>query len=190
MNKLLITVLLSIIATPALAHTDAGAVEGFTAGFHHPWYGLDHLLAMVAVGMLASLKGSKAIWMIPLIFVGMMAAGGVMGVAGLTVPFIELGIIGSIIIFGLLITVNANLATPVIAVIAGFFAIMHGHAHGTEMPVNALGLTYGFGFMLATAMLHGVGIGIGLTASRPAFRTAVRAGGAAICAAGLFFLIA
>lgn len=190
MTRFLLMVALVFAVAPAQAHTGAGAVFGLAAGISHPLHGIDHLLAMIAVGMLAALRGGRALWIVPLAFVGVMVLGGVLGVANVPLPFVELGIALSVVVLGALVAFDARFATPVVAAIVGFFALMHGHAHGTEMPGTALGMTYGLGFVAATAALHGLGIGIGLAGTKQAFRSAVRFGGAAMAVAGLVLLAA
>ncbi|ESW70565.1 protein hupE [Mesorhizobium sp. LSJC285A00] len=131
------------------------------AGFAHPLFGLDHVTVMVAVGLWAALKGGRALWAWPAAFVGLMLAGGVMGVAGVPVPFAEPAILASIVALGLLIAAAVDLPVATGAGIIGLFAVFHGHAHGTEIPETAGGLEYLAGFALATALLHGAGIGLG-----------------------------
>jgi urease accessory protein len=147
---------LCLIPTAALAHTGVGSTSGFVHGFMHPLSGLDHQLAMIMVGIFAYQLGGRALWLVPLTFVSVMALGGFLGVMGVPVPFVEVGIALSVIVLGAIVAfgVKAPLAVAVAAV--GFFAIFHGHAHGTEMPLDVAGATYGLGFMLATAVLHTV----------------------------------
>ena len=124
--------------------------------------GIDHLLAMTAVGLFAAHLGGRALWAVPATFVAVMALGGVSGAAGISLPFVETAIALSVVVFGLMIF--SGMAPPVLAAMAlvGIFAIFHGHAHGTEMPVDGSGILYGIGFMVATALLHGFGITLGL----------------------------
>jgi len=183
----------TLVATPALAHTGVGTVSGFASGFGHPVGGLDHLLAMVAVGILASQQGGKSIWLLPLSFVAMMIVGGILGAASVALPLVELGIVGSVIVLGAVIALGKHLPTGAAMALVGLFAVFHGHAHGTEMPTTASGVEYGVGFALATAALHAVGLGLGLTVKQIAQKTApvaLRAGGGAIAAAGVFLLAA
>ncbi|MCW2306263.1 HupE/UreJ family protein [Rhodobium gokarnense] len=194
MNRSLLplSLLLTAVASPALAHTGVGGGSGFATGFGHPLGGLDHILAMVAVGFLAAQMGGRMLWALPLAFLGMMVVGGAAGMAGIGVPFVELGIVGSIIVFGAVIAFGRSLPLGAAVVLVGAFAIFHGHAHGTEMPADASGLAYGAGFLLATAILHAIGIGIGVAAqmTSAAFgKTAVRAGGGAIALAGVALLV-
>lgn len=177
--------LLTLAAGPALAHTGVGTASGFAAGFAHPVGGLDHVLAMVAVGILAAQQGGRALWLVPAAFVGMMIVGGALGVASVPVPFVELGIVGSVVVLGAVIAVGRRLPVALAMALAGLFAVFHGHAHGTEMPLAASGLAYGAGFVLATAMLHAAGIGLGIGAMKAARPLAFRLGGGAIALAGL-----
>lgn len=151
---------LSLIALPtaAFAHTGAGDTAGFLHGFAHPVGGLDHVLAMVAVGVFAVVLGGRAVWLVPLSFVGMMAVGFLLGIGHVDVPFVELGIALSSVVIGGVAALGRPM--PVVAAMAlvGGFAIFHGHAHGAEMPADAAGLTYALGFITATALLHAAGI--------------------------------
>lgn len=175
----------------AQAHTGQGDASGFVHGFSHPFSGLDHILAMVAVGLFAAQRGGKALWLIPLSFVGMMAVGGALGVYGVGLPMVELGIAASVIVLGTAVALRVNLPVAAAMGLVGFFAIFHGHAHGAEMPVDAAGLTYALGFMLATAILHCIGLaaglGIGFVANDrvPAFS---RIAGGAMAVAGVGIL--
>ena len=172
-----------LVAIPgaALAHPghDAG---GFAHGLVHPLGGLDHVLTMVAVGLYAALPGGRALWLVPATFVGVMAIGGALGAAGYPLPYVETGIALSVIVLGLAVALRVSLPTLGAMALAGLFAIFHGHTHGAEMPLGVSGVTYAAGFMLATALLHGAGIAIGLAAGRLAerggWRVAQVAGGA------------
>ena len=175
----------------ALAHTGAGTASGFAHGLVHPVGGLDHVLAMVAVGLYAALLGGRAVWLVPASFVGLMAAGGALGMAGLALPHHEIGIALSVVALGLAVALRISLPTLIAMALAGLFAIFHGHAHGAEMPDGA-GPSHAAGFMLATALLHGVGIALGLGAgalSAPGgWRAAQAAGGATALAGGAILL--
>ncbi|GAB6054134.1 HupE/UreJ family protein [Magnetospira thiophila] len=180
-------------ATPALAHTGAGSVSGFSAGFGHPVGGLDHVLAMVAVGILAAQMGGKSMWFVPASFVGMMIVGGLFGMIGVPVPFVEIGIVGSVIVLGGVIAAGRQMPMGLAMALVGVMAIFHGHAHGTEMPVNASGLEYGVGFAVATTTLHAAGIGLSIAVQKMAEKIApiaVRVGGGGIAAAGALLFIA
>ena len=182
--------ILVLLPGAALAHPghDAG---GFAHGVMHPLGGLDHVLAMVAVGLYAALLGGRALWLVPATFVGVMAIGGALGAAGYPLPYTEIGIALSVIVLGLAVALRASLPTLAAMALVGLFAIFHGHAHGAEMPADAAAVSYATGFMLATALLHGAGIAIGLAAGRLAerggWRIAQVAGGA-IALAGVALL--
>ena len=159
--KTLSTVLV-LAPTIALAHTGHGDTSGLMHGFTHPITGVDHVLAMVAVGVLAAQLGGRALWLVPLGFVGVMAVAGAFGMAGIQLPAAEVGIALSVFVLGL--AVAFRLSPPELAAMAlvGFFAVFHGHVHGAEMPAAASGVAYAAGFVGATAMLHAVGVGVGL----------------------------
>lgn len=146
----------------ANAHTGIGDTSGFSHGFLHPVGGLDHILAMVTVGLFAAQLGGRAVWLVPFSFVGVMALGGALGLAGVALPFVELGIGLSVVVLGAVVAFRLRAAVPLAMALVGFFAIFHGYAHGAEMPENAAGLAYGMGFMLGTAFLHAIGVGAGL----------------------------
>ncbi|TIO34835.1 HupE/UreJ family protein [Mesorhizobium sp.] len=184
----LLAILLLAAAMPAYAHVGVGTTSSFSAGFMHPLSGLDHLTAMIAVGLLAALKGGKAIVAWPLAFVGVMLAGGALGTLQVPVPFVEPGILASVVVLGLLVALAVDLPVSAGVAIIGLFAMFHGHAHGTEVPENAGGLDYMAGFAVATALLHAVGIvaGLGFGIRSPGLARA--AGGAcAAIGAGLVF---
>jgi urease accessory protein len=182
---------LLITAAAAEAHTGVGSTMGFIHGLGHPFSGLDHILAMVAVGLFAANLGGRALWLVPLSFVAMMAVGGALGVAGVDMPFVEIGIAASVIVLGLAVAMQWNLPVAGAMALVGFFSLFHGHAHGAEMPTDASGLAYGVGFVLATAILHligiGLGLGIGMLAKATSKRT-MQAGGAVMSLAGAAML--
>lgn len=163
MKRLLQLALLSLCLVPtvALAHVGVGSTSGSMHGFMHPLTGLDHQLAMILVGIFAYQLGGRALWLVPLTFVSVMALGGFLGVAGIPVPFVETGIALSVVVLGAIVAFGIKAPVAVAMGVVGLFAIFHGHAHGSEMPMDASGFEYGIGFMLATAILHAIGIGIG-----------------------------
>jgi urease accessory protein len=178
---------LGVMAAPAMAHTGAGAATGFMLGFLHPFGGLDHLLAMTAIGIWASYLGGRALWSVPAAFVGMMIAGAIFGAPGVAMPLVETGIALSVVALGALLAFKVQ--TPVAAgmALAGLFALMHGQAHGAEMPASGSGFLYGLGFCAATALLHATGVGLGLWTKPNVTRwvgAAVSAAGVALLAAG------
>jgi len=180
-----------LLPTAAWAHPGHGEAAGFVQGFVHPVTGIDHVLAMIAVGLFAANLGGRALWAVPLSFVSVMALGGALGAAGIAVPFVEAGIAVSVIVLGLAVALRWQAPVTAAMGVVGLFAIFHGHAHGAEMPVDAAGLEYGLGFMLATAALHAVGIGLGIGIARFSRAHAPRAiqiGGAAMAVAGLGIL--
>jgi urease accessory protein len=172
----------------AWAHEGTADLSGFSAGFMHPLLGWDHLLAMVAVGLWGSLLGGQAIWLLPVAFPLMMAAGGALGVAGVAIPGVEVGIASSAIVLGAAVASVVRPAFWIAMILVGAFAILHGHAHGTELPLAASPLTYSGGFVVATGLLHLVGIGMGTFSDSPSGLIGVRLAGLAIAVAGIAFL--
>lgn len=156
--RLILALLLALIPTAAFAHTGVGDTAGFIHGFEHPIGGIDHVLAMVAVGVFAFVLGGRALWLVPLAFVGMMAVGFLLGIAGTEVPFVELGIALSSVVIGGTAALGRPMPVILAMAIVGVFAIFHGHAHGAEMPTDTSGLMYALGFLVATALLHIAGI--------------------------------
>lgn len=178
------SVVATAIATPALAHSGQHGFGGFAAGFVHPFGGLDHVLAMVGVGLFAALLGGRAIWAVPGSFVGMMLVGGVLGMSGIPVPAFEIGIVASIIVLGALVTWGRPLAPMAAMALVGFFAVFHGYAHGIEVPVAGAGAAYCIGFALASLSLHGLGVGAGTGMLKQ--RQAMRLSGMAVALAGFW----
>ena len=143
----------------AEAHTFGSQGAGLIAGLTHPFVGLDHLLAMIAVGIWAGQLGGRAVWLIPLTFVSVMAAAATLASFGLLLPLMEPAIACSVLVLGLLIAGSVRLPTSVGVLLVSLFAVFHGYAHGLELPQAASPILYGAGFVLATALLHGLGIG-------------------------------
>jgi len=179
----------TLVPGVALAHTGVGATGGFVHGFAHPIGGLDHVLAMVLVGVFAWQLGGRALWLVPAVFVGVMALGGILGVAGMDVPFVEVGIALSVVVLGAVVAIGVKAPVAVAMALAGLFAIFHGHAHGTELPESANAMTFAAGFVIATGLLHLAGIALGLLVKWPWGRVVVRAGGFAIALIGALFLV-
>ncbi|AZV18594.1 MULTISPECIES: HupE/UreJ family protein [unclassified Mesorhizobium] len=177
-------ILLLAAAMPAYAHVGIGTASSFTAGFMHPLSGLDHMTVMVAVGLWAALKGGKAVLAWPAAFVGVMLVGGALGMLHMPLPFVEPGILASVVTLGLLVALAIDLPVSAGVAIIGLFALFHGHAHGTEVPENAGGLEYMAGFAIATLLLHAAGIAAGLSLGIR-FRGVARAAGAACAAIGI-----
>lgn len=173
----------------AFAHTGVGQTTGFLHGFGHPMGGTDHMLAMVAVGLWAAQIGGRALWGVPCAFVGVMVLGGVLGIAGFPVPFVEEGILVSILVLGILTAGAFKLPLFYSSLIVGLFAIFHGHAHGVEMPESFGAASYAIGFALATAMLHLLGIGLGMLLQKTNLQTVSRFVGGAIALSGIYLAI-
>lgn len=173
----------------ALAHVGQGDIGGgFIAGVEHPVFGLDHVVAMVAVGIWGAQLGLPAIWVLPVTFPLVMAFGGVLGGMGVPIPGIEIGIAVSAIALGCMIAFAARPPLWVAAVLVGVFAIFHGYAHGAELPGSANAIAYSVGFVVATGCLHLLGILIGVAKRWPAGARALRVCGVLIAACGLYFL--
>jgi urease accessory protein len=172
---------------PALAHTGESA-GGFLSGLSHPVFGPDHVVAMVAVGLWGAFLGAPAIWLLPVVFPLVMAAGGVLGIIGVPLPAVETGIASSAIILGLMVALAARPPLWAAAVLVGAFAIFHGYAHGKELPDGANAVAYSAGFVIATGLLHLCGIAFGWLSRWPAGRLAVRGAGGAIALVGVAYL--
>jgi urease accessory protein len=185
---LAVFVLLLSSARPALAHAQKGEAAGFLTGFLHPISGLDHVLAMVAVGLWGAQLGAPAIWLLPVAFPMVMAMGGMLGLLGVPLPGIEYGIAASAILLGIAVMLEARPPLAVAATLVGFFAVFHGHAHGTELSPGQSALFYSMGFVIATGSLHAVGITIGTVHRWPWGQSLLRVAGAAVTLGGLFFM--
>lgn len=173
-----IAALLMLAAGPAIAHVGHGSTASFAAGLGHPLGGLDHVTVMVLVGLWAGLKGGRALWVWPATFVGVMLIGGILGMEGVPLPFVEPAILASVVALALLVALAVDLPVSVGAGILALFALFHGHVHGTEVAGTLSGVEYMAGFALATAALHLAGIGYALTMTHFSLRTAVRVVGA------------
>ena len=186
----------ALVLTPSLAFAHPGLpghAHDLATGFVHPLGGIDHVLAMVAVGLFAAQLGGRALWLVPASFVAAMAAAGLGGMSGVALPMVETGIAASIVVLGGAIALRLSMPVAAAAALAGFFAIFHGYAHGLETPETASGLMYGLGFVAATALLHGLGIGICLAVGRldGSFgRNLVRVAGSLAAVAGVVMLAA
>jgi urease accessory protein len=154
---------LAVALTPTLAFANPAITPaaGLVQGFLHPLSGLDHIFAMVTVGLLAFKLGGRALWLLPVTFVLVMAGGGALGAAGIAIPYVGVGIALSVVVLGAIVASGVQMPVALAVGMVGFFAILHGHAHGTEMAQGASGLSYAAGFMTATAMLHVGGISLG-----------------------------
>jgi len=175
---------LFFFAFAAQAHTEQSTGGGFLTGFLHPVTGVDHLLAMLAVGMWGAQLGMPAIWVLPVAFPLVMAIGGVLGIAGVPLPGAEPAIVLSVILLGAMIAFGRRPPLVLAAALVAFFAIFHGYAHGRELPNQANAVDFCAGFVLATGCIHLTGIGIGTVTKLPRGAQMLRAGGTAIALTG------
>ncbi|MFO1207660.1 MAG: HupE/UreJ family protein [Amaricoccus sp.] len=191
MHRRVLALLAALAPTAALAHTGIGAHGGspFGAGFLHPFLGADHMLTMVSVGLFAAMTGGRARWACPASFVGAMVAGGCLGFEGAGLPVIEPMILASVVVLGAAIAFALRPPLPLACAVIALFGMAHGYAHGLEAP-GLGGLPYAAGFVVATSMLHGVGLALGFAAGslgRPAFARAI---GALACLGGVALVLA
>lgn len=170
------------------AHIESGQAGGFLDGLAHPVSGLDHVLAMVAVGLWGAQLGAPAMWLLPIAFPLMMAVGGLLGLIGLPLGGVEIGIAVSSVILGGLVLGEIRMPVLGAMLVVAFFAVFHGHAHGTELPAGQNAMLYSLGFVIATGTLHAVGIGIGTVHRWDFGRAALRGAGSLVMAGGLVFL--
>jgi urease accessory protein len=188
----LVSVLVALTG-PAFAHSGHGHVGGFVHGLMHPIGGLDHVLVMVAVGLYAVRLGGRALWLMPATFIAFMAFGGLLGTFRIADPFFEIGVATSVVMLGLAVALRANMPTITAIALVGLVATVHGYAHGAEMPGDISGYAYAAGFMLATALLHGAGIALGLLMGHLreiVRRRAMQLSGSAMALAGVAMLAA
>lgn len=176
--------LLILVPNLAYAHVGIGVASGWTHGMLHPFTGLDHLCAMIAVGLWAQQLGGRALLLAPLTFVSVMASGGLLGMNAIMLPFIEGGILASLLVLGVLIAAAIRLPLIASLTLVGFFALFHGYAHGAEMPRSASGLSYALSFMLSTAALHLTGIGMATLLAKTGHVQWLRLAGASIALTG------
>jgi urease accessory protein len=179
---------LPALSSAAFAHVGLHTA-GFADGLAHPFLGLDHVLAMVAVGLWASQLGRPAFWLLPACFPAVMAFGAVLGANGLPLPWVEIAIAASVVILGAAIAVSLKPSLLVSVTLIAAFALLHGHSHGAELPQAASALAYGAGFVAATLGLHAIGLALGAWSGRPHVRLAIRTAGAAIAAVGAVLLV-
>jgi urease accessory protein len=175
-------------AQAAYAHPQKGEAAGFLTGFQHPISGLDHVLAMIAVGLWGAQLGAPAVWLLPVAFPMVMAMGGMLGLMGVPLPGVEIGIAASAILLGAAVMFEVRPPLAAAAVLVAFFAIFHGHAHGTELPPGQSGLLYSTGFVVATGLLHAVGISIGVVHRWLWGQKLLRVAGASVALGGFFFM--
>ncbi|MGZ3241527.1 MAG: HupE/UreJ family protein [Burkholderiaceae bacterium] len=181
--------MIGLFMTPAFAHVSVSHLAiGFDAGFVHPFSGIDHLLAMLAIGIWAAQNKRPALWVLPIVFPSMMAVGAVVAVVGVHFPGMEIGVASSVAVLGLLIAFAVNMPVWAASLLVSLFAIAHGYAHGVELPSGASVLRYGAGFVMATALLHLIGLAVGLVASDKVAAKVVRIAGAGIGATGMYLL--
>lgn len=184
--------LVMLIAQSAQAHVEGGQAAGFASGFHHPWSGWDHIVAMIAVGLWGAQLGPPAVWVLPVVFPMVMAFGGFLGLIKVPLPGVEYGIAISAIALGAMVMAEVKSTKKgflvFAAILVGFFGMFHGHAHGTELQEGHNALMYSIGFVIATGLLHACGIGIGLIHRWPSGKIVLRGAGAAIALAGIYFL--
>ena len=187
-TKYLAGVAVALAAVPASAHTGTGLPGGWLAGFVHPFSGLHHLLAMVAVGLWGAFLGRPLIYVLPVIFPLMMVVGAMLGMFDVPLPPVELGIALSVLVLGACIALALRAPTWLACLIVALFAVFHGYAHGKELPSAADPVGYSAGFVLATGLLHVFGIAIGAVKTRPGADFAIRSLGALIAVAGSWYL--
>jgi urease accessory protein len=176
-------------STAAFAHIGDHSHMSFSEGLLHPFSGLDHVLAMVAVGLWASQLGGRALWLLPLTFPVVMAVGAAMGFGGVSLAWIEIGIALSVVVLGAMVAFRARPSLAVSVPLIGLFALLHGYSHGVELPAEASALSYAAGFIAATLVLHLIGIGLGLSFNRLPVRFAARTAGGAIAVLGVALLV-
>lgn len=179
----------SVAALPFAASAHIVAGHGFLSGLIHPLLGLDHMLAMLAVGVLSTMLGIK-IWKLPALFVGGMILGGISGINHVALIGVEQLIALSVLVLGALVARSKKIPETAAVSAVVFFGFMHGYAHGAEMPIVAQPTLFALGFIISTAILHIVGVLVGKSASRSAFaHQLVRLSGAAMALVGVFFLL-
>jgi urease accessory protein len=183
-----------VVLTPmvAFAHTGVGDTSGFVRGFGHPMSGLDHIIAMLMVGVFARQLGGRALWLLPIAFVSIMVVGGMLGMAGIEVPFVEIGIALSVVVFGAIVAFEIKAPAATAMGVVGLFAVFHGHAHGAEIPEVGGGVAYAAGFMIATALLNLSGIIAGFLMGKAREHygsVVVRLAGGLATVAGVAFLV-
>jgi urease accessory protein len=187
-RSMMLVISLLVSVQMANAHVHKGEAVSFLSGIKHPISGLDHVVAMIAVGLWGAQLGAPAIWVLPVAFPMVMALGGMLGLLGVPLPGIQVGIAASAILLGAAVMLELRPPLAAAAALVTFFAIFHGYAHGSELPAGENGLLYSIGFVMATGCLHGVGITVGLVHHWKWGRLALRVTGTGIALAGLFFM--
>jgi len=179
----------ALVPSLAFAHVGVSPIHDLMHGLAHPLTGIDHVLAMLAVGVFAANLGGRALWAVPLSFMGCMLLGGALGMLSVPVPHVEVGIALSLVGLGIAVAMKWDLPVVAAMALAGLFAVFHGHAHGTEMLLDAAGVTYAAGFVTATGFLHVAGIGLGLAlGGLRSSRRIAQFSGAAVAVAGVALL--
>ncbi|MDA7949643.1 MAG: HupE/UreJ family protein [Hyphomicrobiaceae bacterium] len=184
---LVVVAFVSLAPESASAHVESGALGGFQSGFTHPILGMDHLLAMLAVGIWGAQMGGRNVWTLPVTFPLVMAAGGILGMSGFVLPHVELGIALSVLVLGLAIAFAWKAPEWIALLLIAVFAVFHGYAHGVELPLAVDPASYAIGFVVATGIIHVAGIGIGLLLGLLLKGRLSQALGGAIAVAGLYF---
>ncbi|TIQ01770.1 MAG: HupE/UreJ family protein [Mesorhizobium sp.] len=154
----MLSALAALTPSLAFAHSGGAHVHGFFAGLEHPLFGMDHLLAMIAVGIIGARAGWRSIVLVPLFFVSAMVAGALLGLTGIALPSLETGIALSLVVFGAIVALARPLPLAAAAALTALFGLFHGNAHGLEIPEGAGGIAYAAGFLLGTSMLHAIGV--------------------------------
>ena len=185
----LLLVCSALLPAAAHAHVEGGQTRGLLAGFLHPVSGADHVVAMVAVGLWGAVLGPPALWLLPVAFPLVMAFGGLMGMLGLPLPGVEIGIAVSGVVLGLMVLLERRPPLVLALLLVGAFALFHGHAHGSELPEGSSALLYSLAFVIATGLLHLLGILIGELRRWPGGRILVQTAGGGVACAGMVFLL-
>lgn len=188
LRLLLVMLVLLLLPDSASAHVRGSDAAGFVTGLLHPVSGMDHVLAMIAVGLWGTQLGQPAVWLLPVTFPMVMALGGMLGLMGIPLPGIEVGIAASAIILGIAVLKEARPPLAVAAVVVALFAIFHGHAHGTELPEGQSALVYSMGFVIATGSLHATGVCMGLVHRWSWGQIVLRLAGGCVAVTGLLFM--
>lgn len=179
-----------LLPAQVMAHTGHGVTDGFMHGLLHPFGGLDHVCAMLAVGLWAAQMGGRSIWSVPLVFVGVMLLGGAVGMAGGSLLFAEQGIVLSVMLLGVLVAAAVRLPLMASSVLVGVFALCHGYVHGVEMPESAAAMIYASGFALATALLLGTGVLSAMAMQQWERKRGLPLAGAGIALCGVYLAVA
>jgi len=177
-----------LLSNPAAAHMGTGLPGGFVSGFRHPFSGIDHLLAMISVGLWGAFLGRPLIYALPVVFPAMMVVGAIMGMFVVPLPPVEIGIAVSVVVLGGCIALSVRAPVWAASIIVAGFAVFHGYAHGKELPSAADPISYSAGFVLATGLLHVAGICLGFVNDLPNGVVATRSMGAVIATVGIGLL--